>query len=128
MKCIQACENKLEHLYAPFMNILYYMCYMKHFKILLARLRGLAIVIRLVKFEIILRKYTGISRYLVQVYISQRSQKYLNRQLFITLIISNIIIHNFKWNHIYTYYLHSSIQCSITWYFYNTVLTQHGTN
>lgn len=51
------------------------MCYIKHSEISLALLRDLTITIILAKFETNLKVYIG-RKYLLQVYISQRWQKY----------------------------------------------------
>lgn len=60
--------------------------YTKHFEISLTLLWDSIIMVTLAKHETNLRIYTKITQYLVLVYISQRSQKYLNSQLSIILM------------------------------------------
>lgn len=68
-----------------FLVWMYRACYVKHFEISLALQRGTIVMITLVKFETNLKIHVENITYLTEMYISQRSRKYLN-QVFIQVL------------------------------------------
>lgn len=72
---------------------IYYVCYTKYIKISLILLRGPTIMITLDKLETNRKMHVESIRYLVQVCISQESQKYFKNQLSIVLMRLSIFNH-----------------------------------
>lgn len=66
-----------------FLVWMYRACYVKHFEISLQR--GTIVVITLIKFETNVKIHVENITYLTEMYISQRSRKYLN-QVFIQVL------------------------------------------
>lgn len=76
----------------PLLSI-YYVCYTKYIQISLILLRDSTIMITLDKLETNWKMHVENIRYLVQVCISQQSQKYFENQLSIVLIRLSIFNH-----------------------------------